>query len=183
MEIETTEIQTEINNDFVAPEPNENTEVEKPKRGRPSKKAEQGQPLTGNGNPLNEIDSMMGEYKEAFQVNEETQGIQDTEKKRGRPKKGFEKNIIKDDPIITGSLLIILIDLVIPNIMVFANNKFSKKKIKTSDLMLSNEQKKELEPFADAAANQMMLKGNPIYMLIVCLLGMYGVKLMTLKAE
>jgi hypothetical protein len=175
--IEITEKQEEINDNLTSPEiPSE----VKPKKGRPKKTDEQ---KVNNTDPLSEIDSMMGEYKEAFQVNDEPQGTQQEEKKRGRPKKGFEKNVLKDDPIITGSLLIILIDLVLPNIMTFANNKFSKKKIKPSDLMLSNEQKRELEPFANAAADQMMMKGNPVYMLIICLLGMYGVKLMALKNE
>jgi hypothetical protein len=173
--IEVTTEQEKINDEITAPE----IPLDKKGRGRPKKEVKIEEPLTGNGNPLNEIDAFMGEYKEGFTV----QPLPDESKKRGRPKKGFEKNVIKDDPIITGSLLIILVDLLIPNLMSFANNKFSKKKIKPSDLMLSNEQKKELEPFADAAAQQMMMKGNPVYMLIICLLGMYGVKLMALKSE
>jgi hypothetical protein len=145
---------------------------------------------------VNDIDKLMSEYKTEIQV--DTEAAQEFAKgKRGR-KKGQKagmtaeeatKDIIGEpvnidsNPIITGGLLILLIDLVLPNIIAFANNKFSKtKKIKATDLQLSEDERKQLEPLAEQVAKEMSVKANPLTVLIVSLVGMYGMKLMMQKS-
>jgi hypothetical protein len=75
------------------------------------------------------------------------------------------------------------IDLAIPNLISFVNNKFSKKKVKTKSMQLTEKQKNELEPFANEAAKQLMLKGNPVNVFIIALFSIYGLNFLMLKNE
>lgn len=145
---------------------------------------------------VNDIDKLMNEYTNEIQV--DTPAAQEFAKgKRGR-KKGQKNGMsadeistdingnptqVNENPIITGGLLILLIDLALPNIIAFANNKFSKtKKIKASELQLTEEERKQLEPLAEQVAKEMSMKANPLTVLIVSLVGMYGMKLMMQKS-
>ena len=132
--------------------------------------------------PEVEIDDMLGQYTDGYTIDPEqapepTQP-EDTKKRKGRPK----KEVIPDNAIITGAVLVLLIDLFIPNVIAFLNNRFDKKnKIKATTLMLSKEQRVELEPISDLAAKQMMLQASPVTLFFVSLIGIYGINFMMLK--
>lgn len=132
---------------------------------------------------LKEVNDLLKGYTEQLQVEPEQ-----PEKKRGRKKKGEinEPELPNDmgiNSIISGALLIIMIDLIIPNIIVFANNKLTSSKIKIKDLQLSKAQKDELIPLADEAAKKIALKGDPMTVFFMSLIGIYGINLMSLKAN
>jgi hypothetical protein len=96
---------------------------------------------------------------------------------------GFGEPAINENPIISGALLVMLIDIALPNLMAIINNKVSKKKIKASSLQLSEDERKQLEPLANQVAQEMSVKANPLTVLIISLVSMYGMKLMTQKTE
>jgi hypothetical protein len=90
--------------------------------------------------------------------------------------------MIGENPIITGGLLMLLIDLALPNVIALINNKVSKSKITASTLQLSEDERKQLEPLADQVAREMSVKANPLTVLIISLVGLYGMKLMQQKS-
>ncbi len=128
-----------------------------------------------------EIQDLLGGYKESMQVDEAVNEAPKTRK--GRTKKSEPEPEAEPPQLISGALLVLMIDLVFPNIIAVVNNKVSKDKIKAKDLSLKNEQKKELEPMADEVAKEIQLKMNPLVALIVTLAGIYGVNLMALKSK
>lgn len=83
--------------------------------------------------------------------------------------------------ILTGALFITLVDLVMPLIIAGLNNRFSKNKIKASDLSLTQKQKNELAPIADRVVKQFDFNGNPNILLIFSMLGIYGANYAMLK--
>jgi hypothetical protein len=141
--------------------------------------------------PSNEINSLLSGYSDRIVIDEPA--AQDfTKKKRGRKPKGEQDqptgqdpNNLVETPMLSGALLIMLIDLALPNLVCFANNKLDKKgkKIQAGALMMTEEQRKELEPVADQVAKEMSLKANPLVLLIVSMLGIYGINFMMLKNE
>jgi hypothetical protein len=143
---------------------------------------------------LNDVEKLLQDYNEPLKVDEPA--AQDfVKKKRGRKPgqkngaakdeftgiPGIDQNFINENPVISGGLLILLIDLALPNIMCFVNNKVSKQKIKASSLQLTEDERKQLEPLADQVAREMAVKANPLTVLIISLVSMYGMKLMTQK--
>ncbi len=129
-----------------------------------------------------DIESMLSGYTQDLQVSEEEQPVKN---KRSRKKKQPEP---EPEPqpmpsMISGALLILMIDLIFPNVIALANNKLSKDKIKASDLQLDNKQRNELEPIADEVAKTITSFGNPLTVLIVTLAGIYGVNLAALKTK
>jgi|GEM_PF-1976715 hypothetical protein len=135
--------------------------------------------------PNKEIEKLLQGYKENVTVNEEPEFEPINKKKgRGRPsKKDLESTSITDTQLLSGAMFLLLIDLIIPNLLVFLNNKSSKKKMKATALQLTNEQKRELAPLADEVAKQVAMKGNPLTIFIVSLLGIYGLNFMMLRQE
>lgn len=122
-------------------------------------------------------DFLSGNYGEPLEISEEEPIRKET---RGR-KKGSTKNKLQgnenkiyDNPVITGSIFILLLDLALPNLIAFANNRFTKKKIKASQMQMSASQREQMTPIADAAASQLMLQANPVTILIISLFGIYG---------
>lgn len=83
--------------------------------------------------------------------------------------------------ILTGALFITLIDLLIPMVLAGINNRFSKQKIKASDLFLTQRQKNELSPIADKVVKQFDFNGNPQALLIYSMIGIYGANFAMLK--
>jgi hypothetical protein len=144
-----------------------------------------------NNNPaLAEIEGILNGYTQAPFVNPETQ----SKSKRGRPKKEqqgainqpneLQDNSIPESPVISGSLLILMVDLILPNLICFAANKMTRgKKIKANRLQMTAKQREELEPIAEQVAKDMAMKANPMTVLIISLIGIYGVNFMQLKAE
>jgi hypothetical protein len=137
--------------------------------------------------PLDEVEKLLSGYTEKATINEPLNTGDLNKKTRGRPKKEVsqenDSKIIPDSALISGSLMLILIDLLIPNLIAFLNNRFSKKKIKALKLQMTDKQKEELSPVADAAAKQWMLQASPTSVLLVALLGIYGVNFMMLQSE
>jgi hypothetical protein len=142
-------------------------------------------PKTGNVN--SEISDLLSGYKEKIEIDEPS-AIQNEKGKRGRKPKNAQpepQQVITETPVITGALMMMLIDLALPHLMVFANNKLNKKgkKIRASDLQMTSEQRKELEPVADQVAKEMMLQANPLTVLIISMIGIYGINFMMLKSD
>jgi hypothetical protein len=111
--------------------------------------------------------------------------------KKGQPKPTKKNKAVSYDmsaseeisgDIIDGAMFLMLIDLLIPFIIAMANNRFSESKIKASDLQLENDQIKKLTPLCDKVVSYLKLRGNPLVMLIIALVGMYGVKFAAIKA-
>ena len=144
----------------------------------------QNAPKTGPVN--NEISELLSGYSEKIIIDEPA-AIQNEKSKRGRKPKNAQEPIqqIQESPVITGALMMMLIDLALPHLIAFANNKLNKKgkKIRASDLQMTNEQRKELEPVADQVAKEMMLQANPLTVLIISMIGIYGINFMMLKNE
>lgn len=105
-------------------------------------------------------------------------GLKET-KKRGRPRK--EKPVVISGEIISGALFIMLIDLAIPQVIAIANNQFSKNKIDANELRLTKAQKDELQPLADQVVKQLEITGNPVYIFILSMMGIYGLNFAMLK--
>jgi hypothetical protein len=130
-----------------------------------------------------DIEDMLSGYKEDLQVSDEPAATAKTKRKSKKKVEAEPEQPVEMPSMISGALLLLMIDLLIPNIIAFGNNKLSKEKIKASDLQLDNKQKKELEPIADEIAKTIALQGNPLTVLIVTLLGIYGINLMALKSK
>ncbi len=110
-----------------------------------------------------------------------------TGKKAGQPRKQRvtinhnTQQATLSGEILTGALFITLIDLCLPMIIAGLNNRFSKQKIKASDLYLSAKQKSELAPIADKVVKQFDFNANPNALLIISMLGIYGANFAMLK--
>lgn len=131
--------------------------------------------------PENDIDKLLSGYTQKVTVEDEPQQ-EETKKRRGRPKKNEEPEI-KDSSLISGALFLLLIDLAIPTLLSFANNKLGGKQIKARQLKLSKEQREELAPIADEAIKELMIKASPITVFFVSLIGIYGLNFLMLKSE
>jgi hypothetical protein len=131
-----------------------------------------------------EIFDILNGYTEKIQIDEPA-AMQNEKSKRGRKSKQAEAQQIEPAPVITGALMMMLIDLALPHLLAFANNKLNKKgkKIKASDLQMTPEQRKELEPVADQVAKEMMIQANPLTVLIISMIGIYGINFMMIKNE
>ncbi len=85
--------------------------------------------------------------------------------------------------IITGAMFISLVDLLMPMAFVTINNYLTGEKLKPSDLSLSAEQSRKLEPVADRAMQYIKLRGNPLIILGLTLTGLYSMQLVKAKME
>lgn len=83
--------------------------------------------------------------------------------------------------IITGALLLMLTDILIPGLIVVLNNQFSKDKIDMELLQMTEKQKKTLEPVAERVASYIRLSANPIVIFIIANVGIYGLNFLMLK--
>ena len=137
-----------------------------------------------------EIQDILNGYTEKIQI-DEGQAISNEKEKKTRKKRGSpveQATEIKEAPVITGALMMLLIDLAIPNCISYINNQIVKKtkkgkKVSASSLCMSVEQRKELEPVADQVAKELMLHANPLAILIASMIGIYGINLMILQND
>ena len=134
-----------------------------------------------NENPNKEIDEILKGYKKKITI--ENEEPEEPKKKRGRPKKTEPEPEIQQSSLISGALFLLLIDLAIPTILSFVNNKVSEKPIKAKQLKLTKDQREELAPIADEAVKQLMLQAQPLTVFIISLLGIYGLNFMMLKSD
>jgi hypothetical protein len=139
---------------------------------------------------MKEIDNDLSGFKEEIQVEQpEPDHVSIPEKKRrGRkPKDRFDQDVTEkrviSDTIINGALLLLFIDVAIPNLIAIINNKFTKKKVKASRLQMTEAQKRELEPIANEAARAIQLQGNPITILAFSIVSIYATNLLLIKTE
>jgi hypothetical protein len=143
---------------------------------------------------LNDIENMLSGYNTEATVNTDSVATEiEPEKKvetRGR-KKGSkfktneplqsEPKTVTGGELISGSILLLFIDLAIPNILCFgynAINKGKKKKLKADIMQLSTKQKSELEPLANEAAKQLLIHASPLSVFIISLITIYGLNFM-----
>lgn len=84
---------------------------------------------------------------------------------------------------LTGAIVIMLIDILLPLIFAGINNTVSKKKIDADKLKLTDKQKKEFEPIADAVLKSVKIEANPLLVLGIGLVGAYGMNFYLLKND
>lgn len=86
-----------------------------------------------------------------------------------------EKRTIKTDSVLTGMMLITIIDLIFPLVVTVMHNKFSKKvKIKVNDIKMSKTQQNQISDLADQVVQQLDIQANPVHMFFISLAGIYG---------
>lgn len=76
--------------------------------------------------------------------------------------------------LISGALFLVVVDVAIPYVIVFINNKYSKIKMTAGLIQLSKEQKKDLEPIAEEVVRYLNIRANPVLIFTVSLGGMYA---------
>lgn len=83
---------------------------------------------------------------------------------------------------ITGALMLIVMDAVIPTALIFLVGMFDKKYkgVSKKKLKLDSDEKKALEPLADEIVKYIFTNVNPITAFFLCTTVIYGSKLMTL---
>lgn len=79
--------------------------------------------------------------------------------------------------IIDGALFLLMIDVLFPLLISVINNRFTDIKVNPEKLQLTEKQKRDLAPLADAVMKQVQLRGNPTVLLLLSLLGVYSVNL------
>lgn len=88
---------------------------------------------------------------------------------------------IQGNAIISGALLISLIDLLLPLAISALNNIASDQKIKPELLQMTAKQKDTLAPVCDQVSQYINLTGNPLIILTVSLVGIYGMNFLMIK--
>lgn len=143
-----------------------------------------------------EINDLLKGYSENANVhtdNNDSAPIQDDppkKRKRGRPRKDEKQEPVEPpqaeiqaSDYINGAMFILLIDLLLPNVIAFGNNKLTKKKIKASKMQMTDKQRSDLQPLADEVAKHLLVNVSPITLFVISLVGIYGINFMMLKAE
>lgn len=124
-----------------------------------------------------EIENILSEYQDEPVI----EGQETKKETRGRKRKSKFKTTVEGKEIISGFLLLLVIDIIFPNIIMFVNNKFAKEKIKSKGLQLTKEQRNELQPIADEVAKEIMLNASPILILTLALGSIYFTNYLSLK--
>lgn len=111
------------------------------------------------------------------------------------PKKGQPKPASKSKPIVpqpttiqassflTGAILLSMVDLIIPMALVGLNNWRSKVKLKPDSIKMTDAQKRELSPIADAVLKEMNVNASPTTLLMIALLGVYVPTFLMVKSD
>ena len=120
--------------------------------------------------------------KERFREYEEEEKESDQPQERTPPK----KEVTVGGELITGTMFVALIDTLAPLMITFLNDKFSKTKLTKDDIKrmkLNAQQKKELTPVCDEVVKYLDITENPIVILVISLIGIYGVNYMMIIQE
>lgn len=138
----------------------ENLEINQPEKKRGVKKG-----------------SKRGKYKKNLSVNDninlsEKNNIDYEELKIDDSLKDGENkiNISEKNNLITGYLLLLVIDLFIPSLLAFL---FKKRGIKKEDLKLTQNEIKDLGPLADEVAKELTGKISPLTLFVLSISGVY----------
>lgn len=125
-----------------------------------------------------EIDTLLSGYTaKDVPIIDTSQSIKSPRKTRIKK----DKKMVISGEIITGLLFITLLDLTLPMLMCSTNNALTGEKMNPNDLKLTQTQKNELEPIADEVMKELQLKANPIFILIVSFISIYGMKFLDAK--
>jgi hypothetical protein len=116
------------------------------------------------------------EYNES----EEIKNLQNEHNSKVAPPIQAPAPIVQIKPLISGYLLLVCINTVMPNMIVYVFGMFSKKVkgIDPSKIKLDHQERKDLEPIADEVAKVIFAEMNPIASFLLSLSFMYGGKLM-----
>lgn len=101
-----------------------------------------------------------------------------TKRGRGRPRK--EKVEEVPTQIISGDLLLMLVNVVLPRVFSMLHNmavKDEKKYISANDLKLDDDEKKELKILADKAAKEVGFQGDPLTAFAISVIALMLVKM------
>lgn len=102
------------------------------------------------------------------------------------PRKGqtvSKPTTLQASAFLTGAILLSMVDMLLPMAMAGLNNWRSKVKIKADDLKLSEANKKELTPIADAVLKELNIVASPSLLLGVALFGAYAANMMMVRSE
>lgn len=91
--------------------------------------------------------------------------------------KGSKKITVKADTVITGSMVLLFINITIPGLIAAGHNKWNTKKYKhisRKDLKLSKEQLRDIEPIADEFAKTIDLTAHPALLLGAAMISVFA---------
>lgn len=116
------------------------------------------------------------EYNES----EEIKNLQNEHNSKVAPPIQAPAPVVQVKPLISGYLLLVCINTVMPNMIVYVFGMFSKKVkgIDPAKIKLDHQERKDLEPIADEVAKVIFAEMNPIASFLLSLSFMYGGKLM-----
>lgn len=159
------------------------TQVEEKKKGR-------GRPKGTKKETENKIHPEKTETepkadKGTFNVNEyveadEIKNLQNEHNTKVAPPIQATAPIIQMKPLISGYLLLVCINTVMPNIIIYIFGMFNAKvkKVNPKDIKLDHQERKDLEPIADEVAKIVFAEMNPMSSFLLSLSFMYGGKLL-----
>lgn len=84
--------------------------------------------------------------------------------------------------LITGALFLVIVDVAIPFAIASINNWLTKDKIDSAKLQLTEKQRKDLEPLADAVVKYLNLQANPVVLFLIGYGGIITMNLMLQKS-
>jgi len=126
---------------------------------------------------IDSINANLSDYSEATDIKRET-NPQPQQKKPTKKKAKFAKKTI-----ISGYMMLLIIDLVFPNVLIFAYNRIKGTNLSATDLMLSSDQKSELEPLADEAAKSLSMEVNPMTLFLISMGTFYAANFFALTGN
>jgi hypothetical protein len=129
-----------------------------------------------------DFDELLGKVAEAgSQPKAESKLKEPVTRTRRKNKKGASS---PDSFHVSGYILLLAIDTVMPNAMAFINNMIDKKhdKINPGDLRLSEKDMQEIEPLADQAADYLTFNLNPVAGFFIAAAFLYTNNIIAVKA-
>lgn len=85
--------------------------------------------------------------------------------------------------ILDGEMLVMLIDTVIPMLLALGNNAISPYKIDPDKMSITAKQQKNLEKLCEKCASKIIMSGDPIWVLVIAVLAIYGMQFYSLRME
>ena len=108
------------------------------------------------------------------------QPINEPEQKERKPR-ATKKKYFKGQ-YLSGALFLVMCDMIVPIAISLLNDLFDgKNKVRVLDLQLTPEQKQTLTPIADEAMKELEITSNPLIVLGLVSIGMYGSNFMEAK--
>lgn len=100
-----------------------------------------------------------------------------------KPGRGFAKQVTLEGNILDGAMFITLIDTIVPMLIAMANNSFSAIKVDPDKMMLTEKQKKMLEPICEKVVEKLAITADPVWVLVLSVLSLYGIQFWTIRTE